>query len=746
MQAIAHGMNGITRNSSKSFAAIKWYLERLPSIHRSLQVLAIALLALIFGGTVAQMAHLRRAIIVDMERQTARLDMVLAAQTGHAVETADFILRNEIDTWQARRGAASPGRSDAFDPVLQRRVAGLHQLAGIVLTDASGAVVEASTPELAGIHPDLASEVLALNTTNLDPAIGIGKPQRLADGGWVVALTRRISGPDGGFAGIARAYLNLTYFDDFFQTVELSESSAVMLRSVDGTVLSLYPLTRSVVGSRFPNLSLTEDALAHDGVRMGILVSQIDGLRRVAAVRALKTYPLVISVSVALDTVLAGWRRQVLVLALAGASAGAVVGGLMFLLARRTREMAELLGEFRRACDDTDRANRQLREQMGERERAEAALHKAQRIEAVGQITGGVAHDFNNLLTVVLGNVDLVFRSSKLDPALAERLEAVRAAAERGATLTSQLLAFARRQPLVPRSVDLNIVVDSMKRLMHSALGDSIEIETRLGARLWPAMVDPTQIELVILNLAINARDAMPGGGYLTIETANTSLGAPRRIEDPPAGDYITITVRDTGLGMTPDVLAKAFEPFFTTKRVGAGTGLGLSQVYGTARQSGGGVSIESEPGAGTTVTLHLPRALQAAVPVVETVADSPHRTSRTEVLVVDDDAAVRTTTAEILDDIGFRVRIAEDGPAALDMLRRGATVDVLLCDVAMPGMGGAVLAREARLLRPGLPIIFISGYADPESLEYDIQLTRLVRKPFRRHQLTEEIEAALAG
>jgi signal transduction histidine kinase len=428
--------------------------------------------------------------------------------------------------------------------------------------------------------------------------------------------------------------------------------------------------------------------------------------------------------------------------ALGGALA---VGALLMLLSQRSRHVERLLGETAAAKDVAETANRQLLLQMEERERAEAALRQAQRMEAIGQLTGGVAHDFNNLLTVVLGNIDLLELTGALDRESLERLTTMRAAAERGAALTVQLLAFARRQPLVPRDIDLNAVVSEMNDLLQSALGSRVRIETRLDRALWHGMVDPTQIELVILNLAINARDAMSGGGTLTISTGNVQLGASERDDAPPPGDYVMISVSDTGSGMTPEVLAKAFEPFFTTKPTGAGSGLGLSQVFGLARQSGGGVAIESQPGLGTTVRVYLPRApLDAKGAGGSAPSVAPPRASLAVVMVVDDDQAVRSTVSQILSKLGYTVEQAESGEVALAAISAGRRIDLLLTDLAMPDMAGSEVARRARELRPSLPVVFISGYADPEAIVGDGRASRLVRKPFRPTDLATQIEAAL--
>jgi signal transduction histidine kinase len=388
-------------------------------------------------------------------------------------------------------------------------------------------------------------------------------------------------------------------------------------------------------------------------------------------------------------------------------------------------------------------ANRQLAGQIAERERVEGVLRQAQRLEAVGQLTSGVAHDFNNLLMVVLGNIHQMQKSLQ-DPMIQRRLRMMAQAAERGAQLTAQMLAFSRRQRLEPRAVDLNDTVASMRDLLQATMGGSVRIETVLQPDLWAAMIDPTQIELVILNLAINARDAMEVGGTLTVETGNVTLDAPVRPEEPGAGDYAMIAVTDTGSGMTEEVLAKVFEPFFTTKEVGKGSGLGLSQVFGLAKQSGGGVRIDSAPGQGTSVRVFLPRA--SAVPEAHP-ADGPpaaeHAPKDLKVLLVDDDSAVREVTAGLLQDLGYRVVEAGSGGAALDMLDHQAEIDVLLVDFAMPGMNGAEVAREVHARRPDLPILFVTGYADTEALAAAGD-DGILRKPFVERDLAAKLRSVL--
>ncbi len=403
----------------------------------------------------------------------------------------------------------------------------------------------------------------------------------------------------------------------------------------------------------------------------------------------------------------------------------------------------------REALEELASSNRQLLEQIAERERVEATLQRMQRLEAVGQLTAGVAHDFNNLLTVILASGSFLARDLPVSPEFdksRQRLRNIREAGERGAKLTGQLLAFSRRQRLTPEPVNLNDTVRGMLELLRSTLGGSVLIETELAEDLRLALVDPTQIELIILNLAINARDAMAVGGTLCLSTRRQRVETPPLgAEDPEPGDYVVLSVRDSGTGMSEEVLAKAFEPFFTTKDVGKGSGLGLAQVFGFAKQSGGGARIDTRLGAGTTVSVYLPCVEEEPVdplpaPVEATRDEAPGHSCR--VLLVDDDPDVRAVTAMLLADLGFQVLEAGSGAQALELV--DDEVDVLLADFAMPGMNGAELARALRMRYPGMPVVFITGYAELGGL--DGEHTLIVAKPFRGEQLAAKLHAALAS
>ena len=379
---------------------------------------------------------------------------------------------------------------------------------------------------------------------------------------------------------------------------------------------------------------------------------------------------------------------------------------------------------------------------------AESRLHQAQKMDAVGQLTGGVAHDFNNLLTVIIGALDLDPQRipGEMRPAIEQALRA----AERGAALTHRLLAFSRQQMLVTRSVDFNRLVGDMDELLRRTLGEHVEIDLRLASDLWPALADSGQVENSLLNLAINARDAMPEGGKLTIETGNVHLDddyASNNAEVAP-GDYVMMAVTDTGTGMPDDVLAHVFEPFFTTKEVGKGTGLGLSMIYGFAKQSGGHAKIYSEVGHGTTVRLYLPRLTTESKP--EAAAAAPPRKGGGEtILVVEDNPDVRRLVVRQLRDLGYEVIEAANGPQALQILDGGGSIDLLFTDVVMPGgMTGRQLAEAAKTRRPDLKTLFTSGYTEDSILRLG-KLdpgVRLLSKPYRKHELATRVREALDG
>lgn len=383
-----------------------------------------------------------------------------------------------------------------------------------------------------------------------------------------------------------------------------------------------------------------------------------------------------------------------------------------------------------------------------ERFRFASQLQQAQKMEAIGQLTGGMAHDFNNLLGVIIGNLDLLREHFALESDDRELVEAAIAAATRGADLTRHMLAFARRQPLAPTLTDVADVLNGEAKLFRRTLGQNIVLNIALHDRLWPVMVDVAQLETAILNLAVNSRDAMPSGGTLTIAARNATLDATETARNPEAapGEYVVISVSDSGIGMTPDVAAKAFEPFFTTKGA-RGSGLGLSSVHGFVKQSGGHTHIASEPGKGTTIAIYLPRATAGAAPSVHAGHDRTAPRGSESILVTEDNEALRKIAVRHLNDLGYHTIAAKDAAEALQVLAGDAAVDLLFTDVVMPGgMDGRALAEAASRLRPGIRVLFTSGFTGAAGMATGVEALagQLLTKPYRKDELAHAIRTAL--
>jgi signal transduction histidine kinase len=396
-------------------------------------------------------------------------------------------------------------------------------------------------------------------------------------------------------------------------------------------------------------------------------------------------------------------------------------------LARNQQELEGIVAE----------RTEQLRAEIEARKQAEATLLQSQKMEAIGQLTGGIAHDFNNLLTIASGSLEML-EARVSDEKSLHLLQNAQSAISRGAKLTTSLLAFARKQRLEPVLANLNSVIIEMDEMVRRSLGPSVEIRHAFASELWPVQIDLSQIETALLNIAINARDAMPGGGILLFETANVSACPP---EEMAGRDCVLVSVHDTGTGMSPDVMEHAFEPFFTTKEVGRGTGLGLSMVFGVVHQSGGVVRLRSELARGTTVLIYLPRAAHAALPATGRDASAGVQSGAgAHILVVDDDAAVRWVTVECLRGAGYRVVEADSGRAALTLLKRDEPCDLVVMDHVMPGLSGQDTVRLARRGRPELKVLFLSGYATLGEAGGDIWL----QKPFKTQTLADAVSRAL--
>ncbi len=430
---------------------------------------------------------------------------------------------------------------------------------------------------------------------------------------------------------------------------------------------------------------------------------------------------------------------------------GRIGGALNDLLTAFERTEAELRASKAELERRVEARTRELEAEVREREATQALLQQSQKMEVIGQLTGGVAHDFNNLLTAIIGNLELAALRSRDRPELLRLLDGAMRAADRGAALTQRMLAFGRRQFLRFQTVDLGVLLTGMEDLLARTIGPTLSVSVSVEPKLWPARADPNQLELVVLNLAINARDAMPGGGQLVIAAARDRVvDAAQHPAGLAEGDYVRLSLQDSGVGMDEATLRRVLEPFFTTKPAGKGSGLGLSMAHGVAAQSGGGLAIRSAVGQGTVVTVWLPRAdgepLKAptkAAPAAAVPAVPAARPGR-YILLVDDDAEVAEVAQQCLTDEGFEVARCASGAAALALIDSGAPIDLLIADLAMPGMNGVQLAALARRRRPDLPILLATGFSEPADIEY-----KVLEKPFKAAQLlaavTELLQQATA-
>jgi two-component system NtrC family sensor kinase len=664
------------------------------------------------------------------ERTRERIESALDVIQEHALKALQTIERTVAETNEVLRGLSDDElrREEArLSARLKRTQDALPHIQSIWAFGSDGRPLVSSTvlPVPRDLNNSDRDYFRAQAERDVGTFIGDMVQARVGDYRFFVVSGRRPEAPEGPFNGVIAVAVLPEHFRAFYGRLSRGVADSFGLIRADGAFLARYP---SVVDrpERLNPQSAFVRAIQSAPQGLFTATSQVDGIERRIGYRKVAGYPVYVQAGV--ETA-AMWREL---------RAG-LLAQLAFGLPTTLAMFALALYALRR----TDR----FRAEVARRETAEAALKQAQRLEAVGQLTGGVAHDFNNLLMVVNGNVERLKRYPLVDERQRRALDAIDTAVARGTSLTRQLLSFSRRQTHEPTAVDLARQLPLIQDMLTSSLRGDIQVEVRAPDGLWPTKVDLSELELAVLNLAVNARDAMPNGGRLTIAAQNVTLDDTATIG--LKGEYVALTLTDTGVGIPPDILSRVFEPFFTTKEVGKGTGLGLSQVYGFARQSGGAATVASEPGRGTTVTLYLPRTREIDVGVARDgrVVDAPprKREGQGQVLLVEDNAGVAEIARGHLEEIGYRVMHAPDVRSAHALFRdKAGEIDLVFTDIVMPGeLNGLDFARDVRRETAGrVPVLLATGYSDVAQAAADDGFP-ILRKPYNQEELRDALAKA---
>jgi two-component system NtrC family sensor kinase len=670
-------------------------------------------------------ANAEQALLHSTEVAREQAAKVFDGQSQVADRVQDLVAGMDV----AAIKAAEQPLHEAFAGIVAR----LPQVQSVLIADREGhPLVSAGTypvPEISVAERDYFKAIVDGYRGTFVSAVQVGAINRMRFFG----LSRAWTAPDGTLLGVVDVAVLPAFFEDFYKVLvgeggDTRHKLVALLRD-DGQVLARYPPIQGRSPRLAVNSAFRTAIRAHpvSGVYHGQSVIDVNSGTRLFAYRKVEGYPLYVLAGRDRRSVIAEWWRTMASHLVFGVPATLALFAVTWTALVRTRREADALAR--------------ARQEIVRREDAEAALLRAQRLEAVGQLTGGVAHDFNNLLTVILGSAE-VLRKRADDPQRVRAVaEQITLAAKRGGEVTQQLLAFSRRQVVKPELLDLNALLRAFQPLLVRAAREAAAVELALDPALGAVRLDPGHFEAAILNLVGNARDAMPGGGRIVITTGTVVLAA--GATELPAGRYVRVAVSDDGTGMDAATAAKAFEPFFTTKGVGKGTGLGLSQVYGFAKQAGGDVRITTAPGAGTTVELLLPQTEQPAPPArgAGGVADGCGAQGEV-VLVVEDEPGVLDMTVDSLRELGYATVTATTAQAALQRLRELDRVDLLFSDVTMPGgMSGLQLSVEARRLRPDLKVLLTSGFVGDFDDAQDIPL---LTKPYDRGQLATQVRAVL--
>jgi two-component system NtrC family sensor kinase len=677
---------------------------------------------------------------------TDRLQRTVGTMQEHAIKVFETFAISERYMEEMFNGVASAEVTEderEYSARIRNFIHDLPQLRDLWVIDANGRPLVSGT-----VYPMPRNMVLSdrdyfsvHKSGNIETYISGVIDARAANTSFF-AITRKRLTPEGKFDGVYLVSIAPEYFTRYYSEFSKNDVTVLGLTRADGVTLARYPAVQA--GSRSPPDSPLMRAIVDNPLR-GVMTgkSSFDGSERIIAYRKLPDQPVYVNAGIDVATVRADWMRDMSAHLIFGIPATLTMLALGMMTLRHTRRESD--------------AYAQLREETARRAATEMALRQAQKMEAVGRLTGGIAHDFNNLLTAIIGNVELAQRrNNATDERVGRSLAAIRQASSRAATLVQRLLTFSRQHPQEVKSVDINRLVGEMSELLHRSIGEAIMIETVLASGLWKTAVDPNQLENAILNLAVNARDSMPGGGRLTIETSNAYLDEAYILRvgaDVKPGQFVLVAVSDTGEGMPPDVRDKAFEPFFTTKAAGAGSGLGLSMVYGFVRQSDGHVQIYSEIGQGTTIKMYFPRLADASAFPAWHAVEAPilPRTGEhhERILLVEDDDDVSRFVIDALSDIGYRVDHAATGAKALELINAIGDFSLMLTDVILPGgMNGRELANEVKKIRPDLPVLYATGYTRNAiihhgRLDTDVDL---LTKPFTTEALAGKVRQVIDG
>lgn len=663
------------------------------------------------------------------QRSDERIARALDILQEHTLKAFQTVERTLAETNEVLRGyddSAIRIEEARLSRRLRRIQDVLPQIQAIWVFDALGRPLVSSTvlPVPASLNNADRDYFQAQRSSDAGTFIGEVVRSKVGNFRFFVVSARRHERDDGTFNGVVAISLLPAHFRDFYERLSHGVADSFALIRADGAFLARYPFSPDQPSQLDPKSAFLSMVAHRPEGGLFTATSQIDGVERRTGYRRIPGYPVYVQAGIETATMWREWRQTLLGHLLFGLPATLALFGLALYALHRTER---------------------FRVEVARRESAEAALKHSQRLEAIGQLTGGIAHDFNNLLMVVSGNLERLKRYPVADERQRRALDAIEAAARRGASLTRQLLSFSRRQAHQAAPVDLFECVTRLEDMLRSSVRGDVAVGVHLAPGLWPTKVDLSELELALLNLAVNARDAMPGGGRLTLAAQNVSLADAKTIG--LSGDYVALSVTDTGTGMPPDVLARVFEPFFTTKEVGKGTGLGLSQVYGFAQQSGGTATVASQPGQGTTVTLYLPRTEE---PVQKQTTGRPEAAPGgqdgrlDQVLLVEDNAEVAEVSRERLEELGFNVTHAPNPASALAILRSSTQVDLIFSDIVMPGgMNGLDLARAIRQeFGAAIPIVLATGYSDVAQAAA-AEGFPLLRKPFDLPQMQEALVRA---